>query len=88
MLMAARCSVETIMVTIMRPQTSARNIFRELGFHEEIVHEDHVRDRSGKSQDIIMMRCDLKALWKELKSLLGDSELGQDSQSSTCGDRT
>ncbi len=75
--LAARCKLETIMVTMMRPQTAARNIFRKLGFREEFVLKNHVRDRNGKVQDLIMVRCDLKALWKELESLFGDSQFGR-----------
>jgi L-amino acid N-acyltransferase YncA len=74
--LAARCKLEKIMVTLMRPQTAARNIFRKLGFREEMVLPDHVRDRSGKSQDLILMRCDLKALWKELDAFFGESASG------------
>jgi L-amino acid N-acyltransferase YncA len=66
--LAASYRLEKLMVTIMRPQTAARSIFRKLGFREEMVLPDHVRDRKGKSQDLILMRCDLEALWKELES--------------------
>jgi L-amino acid N-acyltransferase YncA len=66
--LAASYRLEKLMVTIMRPQTAARNIFRKLGFREEMVLPDHVRDRKGRSQDLILMRCDLEALWKELES--------------------
>jgi L-amino acid N-acyltransferase YncA len=64
--LAASCKLEQIMVTMMRPQTAARNIFRKLGFREEAVLPDHVRARDGQSQDLVLMRCDLKALWREL----------------------
>lgn len=64
--LAASCKLEQVMVTMMRPQIAARNIFRKLGFREEVVLPDHVRDRDGESQDLILMRCDLEALWREL----------------------
>jgi L-amino acid N-acyltransferase YncA len=66
--LAASYRLEKLMVTIMRPQVAARSIFRKLGFREEMVLPDHVRDRKGRSQDLILMRCDLEALWKELES--------------------
>jgi L-amino acid N-acyltransferase YncA len=72
--LAARCKLEKIMVTMMRPQTAARSIFRKLGFREELVLPDHVKDRNGKYQDLIIMRCDLRALRKELTALLGEPE--------------
>jgi RimJ/RimL family protein N-acetyltransferase len=72
--LAASCRLEKVMVTLMRPQTAARNIFRKLGFREEAVLSDHVKDREGKPQDLIIMRCDLKALWKELEAFFGEPE--------------
>ena len=66
--LAASCKLEQVMVTMMRPQTAARSIFRKLGFREEMVLPDHVRDRDGGSQDLILMRCDLKAMWGELEA--------------------
>lgn len=71
--LAARCKLEKIMVTMMRPQTGARSIFRKLGFREELVLPDHVKDRNGKYQDLIIMRCDLRALWQELEALFGEA---------------
>lgn len=71
--LAASRNLEQVMVTMMRPQTAARNIFRKLGFREEAVLPDHVRDRDGMSQDLILMRCDLKALWGELEAFFGPS---------------
>jgi len=71
--LAARCKLEKLMVTMMRPQTAARNIFRKLGFREEMVLPDHVKDRDGKYQDLILMRCDLKALRSELETHFGES---------------
>ncbi|MFH1418074.1 MAG: GNAT family N-acetyltransferase [Planctomycetota bacterium] len=64
--LAASFKIEQIMVTMMRPQIAARNIFLKLGFREEAVLPAHVRDRDGESQDLILMRCDLEALWREL----------------------
>jgi hypothetical protein len=61
---------------MMRPQTAARSIFRKLGFREEMVLPDHVRDRDGRPQDLIVMRSDLKALWRELDAFLSGSERG------------
>ncbi len=67
-LLAASCNLEQLMVTMMRPQVAARSIFHKLGFREEMVLPAHVRDRDGRSQDLILMRADLKALWRELET--------------------
>lgn len=72
--LAASEKVEQVIVSMMRPQTAARNIFRKLGFREEITLRDHVKDRSGRTQDLIIMRCDLEALWRELETRFADSD--------------
>ena len=59
-----------IVVRMMRPQIAARSIFRKLGFHEETVLPDYVKDLEGHKQDMILMRCDLQALWNELEDFI------------------
>ena len=49
---------------------AARSIFRKLGFHEETVLPDYVKDLEGHKQDMILMRCDLQALWSELEDFI------------------
>jgi ribosomal protein S18 acetylase RimI-like enzyme len=68
--LAAAAKVEEIVVKMMRPQVSARKIFQRLGFHEEILIPDYVKDRNGDVQDFILMRCDLESLWRELEDYL------------------
>jgi L-amino acid N-acyltransferase YncA len=72
--LAAAAKVEEIVVKMMRPQIAARKIFRRLGFHEEILIPDYVKDRSGEVQDLILMRCDLDSLWQELEDYLAHSD--------------
>ena len=67
---ATDANVEEIAVRMMRPQIAARSIFRKLGFHEETVLPDYVKDLEGHKQDMILMRCDLKALWSELEDFI------------------
>ena len=71
---AASVRVDEIVVKMMRPQTAARRIFRHLGFHEEIVLPDYVKDLTGTKQDLIVMRCALEELWKEMENYLADSD--------------
>lgn len=54
--------VARINVRILRPQASCCDIFRRLGFREEFVLPDHVRDLEGKLQDLVILRCDLSVL--------------------------
>jgi L-amino acid N-acyltransferase YncA len=65
--LAASEKVEELIVKMMRPQIAARKIFRRLGFHEEILMPEYVKDLEGKKQDLILMRCDLEALWQEIE---------------------
>lgn len=54
--------VARINVRMLRPQAAARDIFRRLGFREEYILPDHVRDLEGNLQDLVLMRCDLSML--------------------------
>ena len=65
--LAVASRIEELVVKMMRPQKGARKIFRRLGFHEEIVLPEYVRDLDGNPQDLIVMRCDLEGLWQELE---------------------
>ncbi len=71
-LKATKKKVKEIVVRMMRPQTAARHIFRKLGFRREAVLPDYVVDLNGQKQDLIVMRCDLEALWKEMEHYLAD----------------
>jgi len=71
---AVQKKVEKLIARIMRPQIAARNICRRLGFHEEIVIPDYLRDRGDDTQDMIVMTCDMKEFWKELEHFYMDSD--------------
>jgi len=71
---AAEAKVEEILVRMMRPQVAARSIFRRLGFQEETVLPDYVKDLKGQKHDLILMRCDLEALWKELEDYITSAD--------------
>ena len=71
---AAMKNVKKIVAKFMRPQKAARKILRKLDFHEEILIPDYVHDRAGKTQDMVIMTCDMKDLWKELEHLYSDSD--------------
>ena len=73
-LAAAAARVEEILVRLMRPQKAARAIFRKLGFRQEVVLPDYVRDQGGLKQDMILMRCDLEALWQEMEDFIANED--------------
>jgi len=73
-LLAAQHRVERIVVRMLAPQEAALSIFRKLGFHDEFLIPQHARDREGKLQDMIIMRCNLEDLWHEMENLVEFSD--------------
>ncbi|MCP4570215.1 MAG: GNAT family N-acetyltransferase [FCB group bacterium] len=73
-LLAAEMKVEQIVVKFMRPQKRAQSIFKKLGFHQDAVFEDYVKDIHGDKHDLIVMRCDLNELWEKLGNFMEDSD--------------
>ncbi len=73
-LMAASLKVEEIIVKFMGPQKRPQSIFKKLGFHQDAVFEDYVKDIHGQKHDLVMMRCDLNELWQKLGDYIQDSD--------------
>jgi ribosomal protein S18 acetylase RimI-like enzyme len=71
---AVQNKLQTIVALMMRPQVGAQKIFRRLGFREQSMLSDYVRDIGGDSQDLIIMSCDVKELWKQLDRLFSESD--------------
>jgi RimJ/RimL family protein N-acetyltransferase len=63
-----------VMARIMRPQSGARRILRRLGFSEEVLLPDHVRDQDGQIQDLFLMSADLEDLRRELGTIFESSD--------------
>jgi L-amino acid N-acyltransferase YncA len=68
--LANKHRVEELMVRMMRPQVAARKIFRKLGFQEAVMLPEYVKDLHGIRQDMVVMRCDLETLWREMEDLI------------------
>ncbi len=73
--MAAERKVDRIVARLMRPQAGAHRIFKRLGFAEEYLIPEHVRDQDGNWQDLIIMRCNLEDMWQEMEALLEGSDI-------------
>ena len=73
-LLAAGAKMEEVIVKMMRPQKAARSIFHRLGFRQEVVLPDYLKDLVGRKQDMILMRCDLEALWREMEDFLASGD--------------
>ncbi len=72
--LASKHRMDRIVVRLMRPQVGAHRIFQRLGFHEEFLIPEHVRDQAGEWQDLIIMRCPLEDLWREMEFELETSD--------------
>jgi RimJ/RimL family protein N-acetyltransferase len=72
--LASRHRVDRIVARLMRPQAGAHRIFKRLGFHEEFLIPEQIRDQSGEWQDLIIMRCPLDELWRELEFELANGD--------------
>jgi RimJ/RimL family protein N-acetyltransferase len=66
--------LDRIVVRVMRPQSRAHRIMKRLGFREEFLIPEHVRDQDGNWQDLIIMRCNLDELWREMETLVEASD--------------
>jgi RimJ/RimL family protein N-acetyltransferase len=71
---AVQSQIQTIVARMMRPQVGAQRIFRRLGFREDSMMPDFVKDVQGGSQDLIVMTCDVKDLWKQLDRTFSESD--------------
>ena len=72
--LAAARNVKTIVAKMMRPQKGAQTIFHRLGFREEALLPDYVRDLTGRTQDLLIMICNLDDMWTELDHFCSDSD--------------
>jgi acetyltransferase len=71
---AVQNNIQTIIARMMRPQVGAQKVFRRLGFRDEMMLPDFVKDIQGGSQDLIVMTCNVKDLWKELDRTFSESD--------------
>jgi L-amino acid N-acyltransferase YncA len=63
--LAASEDLEEIVVKMIESQAAARSIFSRLGFREEAVLYNFVRDTAGVRRNLVLMRCELEKLWRE-----------------------
>lgn len=71
---AASAGLDEIVAKVMGPQQPAQSILRRLGFREEGVLPAFVKDLHGERRDLVVMRCDLKAMWQELEEYFDASD--------------
>jgi len=52
--------VEKLIARMTTDQAGARALFHELGFTNEALLKDHVKDRNGQHHDLLLMACDVQ----------------------------
>ena len=72
--LALKKNIEKIVARIMKPQVAAQSICRKLGFHQETIIPDYVKDQAGEPQDLVIMTSNIKNLWEELEHFYSDSD--------------
>lgn len=75
--LAASKNVEEVVARFMAPQKGARSILEKLGFHQDTVLHDYVKDMDGNKRDLVLMRCDLKSLWEKLEDYISGFDWGR-----------
>ncbi len=57
---ALALGIEKIVARMTTDQTAARALFHELGFQNEALLKDHVKDRNGIRHDLLLMACEVQ----------------------------
>jgi L-amino acid N-acyltransferase YncA len=72
---AASTGIEEIVVKMVATQTAALRIFQKLGFRQEVVLRNYVKDLKGTRKDLVLMRCPLKDLWQKYEDFVHETDL-------------
>lgn len=72
--LATRRQIDEIIARYLAPQKAARRILHKLGFKKEAVLRDHAIDLNGRKQDMIIMHCNIEALWRKLETYMHGSD--------------
>jgi len=70
--LAISSGVEKLVAHIMENQIAARRMFDHLGFLQEAVLRDHVKDIRGKKRDLLVMSSDVSHIWHAMEALVAD----------------
>jgi L-amino acid N-acyltransferase YncA len=73
--LAGSAGIEEIVVKMMASQTAALRIFHKLGFHQEVVLRDYVKDMKGNRKDLVLMRRRLEDLWQKYEDFMHETDM-------------
>lgn len=72
--MAMNAKVEEMIVEVMAPQIEAKGLFEQLGFKQDVILKNYVKDLKGQKHDLILMRCNLDDIWDKIESYFQEVE--------------
>ncbi len=73
--LAASAGIEEIVVKMMTTQTAALRIFHKLGFRDEAVLRNWVKDVRGARKDLVLMRRRLEDLWQTYEDFIREGDM-------------
>jgi len=73
--LAGSSGIEEIVVKMMTTQTAALRIFHKLGFQDEVVLRNWVKDMKGARRDLVLMRRRLEDLWQKYEDFMHESDM-------------
>ena len=76
--LALRKNVDTVTVWMMKPQEAALNLARKMGFHDQSILPDYVKDQNGEMQDLYILKAKITDLTKEIEQKFGPIDWSAD----------
>ena len=67
--LAMQIGVDKVIALVMDTQTGAKKAFERLGFVQEAVLKDHVKDLRGKKHSLCILSNDVSHLWDAMEAL-------------------
>lgn len=67
--MAMQAGVDKIIALVMDNQAGAKKAFQRIGFVEEALLKDHVKDLHGRKHDLCILSNDVSHLWDAMESM-------------------
>ena len=71
--LALSLKLEKVMAQMMSCQNAAMAVFESLGFTQEAVLKNYVRDQRGAKHDLIIMMQDVEDFWKHMEDAIAES---------------
>lgn len=65
--------LDKVIAQMMEDQEGARRVFTALGFEQEAVLKNHVRDLEGKLHNLIIMSQDVIGFWRRIEDQIADA---------------